>query len=121
MRLWDYLKMKMTPFKDRIAFYNLGLTYTEILSFDCAEILPRKIRLCGGKTREMHALNILIAIAKGEVVVPVSKEYGARNYNYIKEIIKGESYIELSEEEAESLERAIFRETLGMDLESMKK
>ena len=37
-------------------------------------------------------------------------------YNYIKEIIKGESYIELSEEEAESLERAIFRETLGLDL-----
>ena len=42
-------------------------------------------------------------------------------YNYIKEIVKGESYVELSEEEAESLERAIFRETLGMDLESMKK
>jgi len=41
-------------------------------------------------------------------------------YNYIKEIIKGESYIELSEEESESLERAIFRETLGMDLENKK-
>ena len=41
-------------------------------------------------------------------------------YNYIKEIVKGESYIELSEEEAESLERAIFKETLGFDLENMK-
>lgn len=41
-------------------------------------------------------------------------------YNYIKEIVKGESYIELSEEEAESLERAIFRETLGIDLKNMK-
>jgi len=41
-------------------------------------------------------------------------------YTYIKEIIKGESYIELSEEESESLERAIFRETLGMDLENKK-
>ena len=41
-------------------------------------------------------------------------------YNYIKEIVKGESYIELSEEEAESLDRAIFQETLGFDLENMK-
>ena len=41
-------------------------------------------------------------------------------YNYIKEIVKGESYIELSEEEAESLDKAIFQETLGFDLESMK-
>ncbi len=29
-------------------------------------------------------------------------------YTYIKEIIKGESYIELSEEEAEALDKAIF-------------
>lgn len=42
-------------------------------------------------------------------------------YNYIKEIVKGESYIELSEEEAESLERAMFQETLGIDLKSMKR
>ena len=31
-------------------------------------------------------------------------------YTYIKEIIKGESYIELAEEESESLERAIFQD-----------
>ena len=88
MRLWDYLKMNMTPFKDRIAFRNLGLTYAEILSFDNDEITQRKIRLCGGKTREIQALNILIAISEGEVVVPVSKEHGARNYNYIKEMVE---------------------------------
>lgn len=41
-------------------------------------------------------------------------------YNYIKEIVKGESYIELSEEESESLQRAIFRETLGIDLKNMR-
>ena len=29
-------------------------------------------------------------------------------YTYIKEIIKGESYIELAEEEAEALDKAIF-------------
>lgn len=32
------------------------------------------------------------------------------NHNYIKEIIKGESYIELTEEEKDSLEHAIFQE-----------
>ncbi|MCL2865224.1 MAG: DUF4446 family protein [Lachnospiraceae bacterium] len=31
-------------------------------------------------------------------------------YTYIKEIVKGESYVELAEEETESLERAIFQE-----------
>ena len=37
-------------------------------------------------------------------------------YLYIKEIVKGESYIELAEEEAESLERAIYEETYGLDV-----
>ena len=38
-------------------------------------------------------------------------------YTYIKEIVKGESYIELCEEEKESLERAIFQE--AYDLKTM--
>lgn len=38
-------------------------------------------------------------------------------YTYIKEIVRGESYIELCEEEKESLERAIFQE--AYDLKSM--
>mgnify|MGYP000443050683 CR=1 FL=1 len=33
-------------------------------------------------------------------------------YNYIKEIVKGESYVELSSEETESLEKAIFQEAI---------
>lgn len=41
-------------------------------------------------------------------------------YTYVKEIVKGESYIELSEEEAESLERAIYKESLGLDFEDIK-
>lgn len=35
-------------------------------------------------------------------------------YTYIKEIVKGESYIELCEEEKESLERAIFQEAYDL-------
>ena len=31
-------------------------------------------------------------------------------YTYIKEIVKGESYVELAEEEAEALDKAIFED-----------
>ena len=44
-------------------------------------------------------------------------------YTYIKEIVKGESYIELAEEEKESLERAIFQEAYDfkdMDLTKLR-
>ena len=40
-------------------------------------------------------------------------------YTYIKEIVKGESYIELAEEERESLEKAIYQE--AYDLKDMEK
>jgi len=35
-------------------------------------------------------------------------------YTYVKEIVKGESYIELAEEESESLERAIYQEAYDL-------
>lgn len=38
-------------------------------------------------------------------------------YNYIKEIVNGESYIELSEEEAEALDQAIYQETLEFEMD----
>lgn len=41
-------------------------------------------------------------------------------YMYIKEIVKGESYIELCEEEKESLERAIFQEAYDLKNMSIK-
>lgn len=41
-------------------------------------------------------------------------------YTYIKEIVNGQSYIELAEEEAESLEKAIYHDTLGLDIEDIK-
>ena len=31
-------------------------------------------------------------------------------YTYVKEIVKGESFVELAEEEAEALDKAIFQE-----------
>ena len=70
----------------------------------------------GGKLS--FALTLLDGNNSGYIINSMHSREGC--YNYIKEIVKGESYIELSEEEAESLERAIFKETLGFDLENMK-
>ena len=88
MKLWDYLKSKMSLYKERVAFANLGLTYAEILNFDNYYNQRKKLRICASKIREIHALNIIKAIAEGDVVVPISLEYGAKNYDYIKEQIK---------------------------------
>lgn len=70
----------------------------------------------GGKLS--FALTLLDGNNSGYIINSMHSREGC--YNYIKEIVKGESYIELSEEEAESLERAIYQETLGLDLEKMK-
>lgn len=39
-------------------------------------------------------------------------------FTYVKEIVKGESYVELSEEEAEALDRAIYSEDYMMDADA---
>lgn len=70
----------------------------------------------GGKLS--FALTLLDGNNSGYIINSMHSREGC--YNYIKEIVKGESYIELSEEESESLERAMYQETLGLDLESMK-
>lgn len=70
----------------------------------------------GGKLS--FAITLLDGNNSGYIINSMHSREGC--YNYVKEIVKGESYIELSEEEAESLDRAIFQETLGFNLESMK-
>lgn len=64
----------------------------------------------GGKLS--FALTLLDGNNNGLIINSMHSREGC--YNYIKEIVKGESYIELSEEEAESLEKAIYQETLGL-------
>ena len=70
----------------------------------------------GGKLS--FALTLLDGNNTGYIINSMHSREGC--YNYIKEIVKGESYVELSEEESESLERAIFQDTLGLDLEKEK-
>ncbi len=64
----------------------------------------------GGKLS--FALTLLDGNNNGYIINSMHSREGC--YNYIKEIVKGESYIELSEEEAGSLDRAMFQETLGL-------
>ncbi len=70
----------------------------------------------GGKLS--FVLTLLDGNNSGYIINSMHSREGC--YNYIKEIVKGESYIELSEEEMESLEKAIYQDTLGFDLENMK-
>lgn len=70
----------------------------------------------GGKLS--FALTLLDGNNNGYIINSMHSREGC--YNYVKEIVKGESYIELSEEEAESLERAIYQEAFGLGIENMK-
>ena len=67
----------------------------------------------GGKLS--FVLTLLDGNNSGYIINSMHSREGC--YNYIKEIVKGESYIELSGEEAESLDRAIYQESLGLDYE----
>lgn len=84
MKLWRYLKKRMERYKNRIAFANAGLTYADVLAFHEKFSSENKLVLCEGETREEQALSVLKCIASGDTAVPITKEYGLRNYEYIK-------------------------------------
>ena len=71
----------------------------------------------GGKLS--FALTLLDGNNNGYIINAMHSREGC--YTYIKEIVKGQSYIELAEEEAESLERAVYQEAYGLDIEVQKK
>ena len=71
----------------------------------------------GGKLS--FALAMLDGNNSGWVINAMHSREGC--YTYIKEIVKGESYVELAEEEAEALDRAIFSEVYNMDVKETNK
>ena len=87
MKLWDYLKSKMEKYKGKIAFPSLNITYDELLSLGSNQS-DKRLVICEGESREIQAFNIIKTISEGNVVVPVSKEYGERNYQYITNLIE---------------------------------
>ena len=65
----------------------------------------------GGKLS--FALAMLDGNDSGWIINAMHSRVGC--YTYVKEILKGESFVELSEEEAEALDKAIFQDTYGLD------
>ncbi len=65
----------------------------------------------GGKLS--FALAMLDGNNNGWVINAMHSREGC--YTYVKEILKGESYVELSEEEAEALDKAMFESPYGLD------
>ena len=70
----------------------------------------------GGKLS--FALAMLDGNNSGWVINAMHSREGC--YTYIKEIVKGESYVELAEEETEALDRAIFSEAYSMDVKETR-
>ena len=65
----------------------------------------------GGKLS--FALAMLDGKNNGWVINAMHSREGC--YTYVKEIIKGESYVELAEEEAEALDKAIFQDPYELE------
>ena len=65
----------------------------------------------GGKLS--FALAMLDGNNNGWIINAMHSREGC--YTYVKEIVKGESYVELSEEEAEALDKAIFESPYNVE------
>ena len=65
----------------------------------------------GGKLS--FALAMLDGNDSGWVINAMHSREGC--YTYVKEIVKGESYVELADEEAEALDKAMFEGTYGLE------
>ena len=88
MKLWEYLREKIKPYSERVAFADSGITYGELLSWGNNAGGEKRLQVCKGGTREEQALAILKCLAGGAAVVPVSLDYGLKQYNYICETVK---------------------------------
>ncbi len=90
MKLWEYLKNKMSPYGSRVAVENLGLTYADILAFD--ETSERgRLTVCDGERNAELALSILRCLASGGVAVPVTKAYGEDRHKYICDAVNSDA------------------------------
>ena len=88
MSLWTYLKSKMQKYAERVAFANANITYSDLLLYAEQNLAPKQLCLCAGQTREEQAIQILRCIASGKVAVPSAREYGEKNFEYIKNTVE---------------------------------
>ena len=103
MSLWAYLKSNIQKYSERIAFANAKITYADLLRYsEQRELKHKQLSLCAGDTREKQAIEILRCIASGNVAVPVAREYGEKNFEYIMRAV------EASEENVDDLAFLMF-------------
>ena len=84
MTLWEYLKAKIQPFADRVAFAHSQVTYADLLRLERVPQEKPQLRLCEGNTREEQAYAILRCIAEGDIAVPITQEYGEKTCDAIR-------------------------------------
>ena len=102
-------KQNRSDIKDLFKKSEKGFQKTGIVKYDAFNEM-------GGKLS--FAVALLDKNNNGWIMNAMHSREGC--YTYIKEIIKGESYVELAEEEAEALDKAIF-ENYEMDVKDGKK
>ncbi|MCH5164500.1 MAG: long-chain fatty acid--CoA ligase [Clostridiales bacterium] len=78
----------MQKFAGRVAFANANITYADLLCYAESKTEHKNLCLCIGKTREEQAIEIVRCIASGNVAVPLSREYGDKNFEYIQQTVK---------------------------------
>lgn len=86
MTLWNYLVSKMQKYQNKMAFYNSKLTYRDLINLPTSNN-KRKLKIIDMNSKEDQAIQILKSLANNEVAVPLIKEYGIKNYEYIKNLV----------------------------------
>mgnify|MGYP002801201176 FL=1 len=87
MRVWEYIRGKTCGYGDRKVIAGRSMTYRDLP--DYTEKPDRRLRLCQGTTRAELAEAVIRCLAEGDIAVPVSKEYGEKQYAYIRSVIEG--------------------------------
>ena len=105
-------KQNRSDIKDLFKKYEKGFQKTGIVKYDAFREMSGELSYAVALLDQEEKNN------NGWIMNAMHSREGC--YTYIKEIIKGESYVELAEEEAEALDKAIF-ENYEMDVKDVKK
>lgn len=88
MRVWEYIRKKTSGHGTKEVLAGSGMIYRGLP--DYTEKPVRSLRLCEGDTRAELAKEVIRCLSEGDIAVPVSKEYGEKQYAYIRSLIEGE-------------------------------
>jgi len=90
MTLWEYLKSKIIKYSERLAFPEAGISYSDILNYE-VERGNNWLEICFGERRIDQAIAILRCMAKGNIPVPLSVDYGMERFQLLADMIKADT------------------------------